>query len=74
MLRTQHLPIPSKIRGPSIHSAAITSHVAVITSSATDNEPARKRTKTDLKKSLHIVVVAAFSKCDSIQSSNEEDY
>ncbi|GAN03091.1 hypothetical protein MAM1_0034d02542 [Mucor ambiguus] len=54
------LPIPSKLRCPSAHSGSITSHAAVITTSATDDEPARKRTKTDLKKSLQIAVVAAF--------------
>ncbi|GAN11850.1 hypothetical protein MAM1_1111d11464, partial [Mucor ambiguus] len=70
----QTLPNPSKLRGPSVHSPAITSHAAVATSSVTDDEPARKRTKTDMKKSLQIAVAAAFSKCDIIQSSNEEDY
>jgi len=63
---SKQLPIPAKLRGPSAHSAAITSHAAVITSPATGHEPVRKRTKTDMKKSLQIAVSAAFSKCDSI--------
>ncbi|KAK4518572.1 Glucosamine-6-phosphate isomerase (Glucosamine-6-phosphate deaminase) (GNPDA) (GlcN6P deaminase) [Mucor velutinosus] len=58
---SKQLPIPAKLRGPSAHSAAITSHAAVITSPATGHEPVRKRTKTDMKKSLQIAVSAAFN-------------
>ncbi|KAK4517217.1 uncharacterized protein ATC70_000549 [Mucor velutinosus] len=51
---SKQLSIPAKLRGPSAHSAAITSH-------ATGHEPVRKRTKTDMKKSLQIAVSAAFN-------------